>query len=772
MWLFSQSSLDVRTTVESVLQPTFVQPVWLKLVLFASALALALGLYHTERGNAGRWLRSLLACIRFLLIAIVLWMLAGMYWQRYQSELPELIFVVDTSASMQTKDIPSDDDSEQTLSRWEWLENWMSQIPKTYWDGLQERYQLRWFDMAGNVRPRPSNENGFLPSQPDGENSLLGQGLTQVIDMQIGRPAAAIIFLSDGINTAGTPLSEAAAYARRQAIPIHALVIGQKLAQPDVRVSDLLVDDEVYLGDQVAVQFTLNSTDIESQTIHVNLLDASSRDVLDQQDVKITNQTSQQQLTLSFEATRPGKISLEVVALPIAQESNIQNNSLGKQIHVQDKTLRVLLVAKQPSYEFRFLKNLLQRTRGIMSENVAAFEVHTVLQESDPGYVSEDESALRLVPSDTSTLADYDAFVFDNVAPELISQSSQQAIFDTVTQHGSGCLFVCTQASVLADTQSWPLGQLLPYLQFPTPGSEVLGHLNWKLSKLGGSALPLQLARTSTETLSLWSSFPALGQTLPILELKPGAQVLATAADMQTRQEYPVLISQFAGAGRVVVQATDESYRLLSFSGTDLYYERYWGQMLRWLARGRLNSVDQRAAINIEPRQSRVGQPVNFEVILGKEDVSSFPESCELLLHIDDSESRTLQIERAPTSSLAYQKVVKDLKAGEYRATLLSPLLNDPPSESFSVTTPLGEQANLRADWDAMKLLATQSRGKFYLNSELDDPIAFFRQLPSGTPSRLGSLPPQPVWNNTWITLLFVLLISTEWIIRRRVRML
>jgi hypothetical protein len=87
----------------------------------------------------------------------------------------------------------------------------------------------------------------------------------------------------------------------------------------------------------------------------------------------------------------------------------------------------------------------------------------------------------------------------------------------------------------------------------------------------------------------------------------------------------------------------------------------------------------------------------------------------------------------------------------------------------FTVTAPPGEQANLRADQEGMRQLAEYSRGKAY-NS--DSARSLFEQLPLGKPTRLGNLPPLPLWNSHWIALTFVLLLTAEWLLRRRARML
>jgi hypothetical protein len=112
---------------------------------------------------------------------------------------------------------------------------------------------------------------------------------------------------------------------------------------------------------------------------------------------------------------------------------------------------------------------------------------------------------------------------------------------------------------------------------------------------------------------------------------------------------------------------------------------------------------------------------------------------------------------------------MNDLGPGNYRAVLLRPAETVPPNVEFVITAPPGEQANLRADKDAMQFLAEHSRGRFY---DTKNAQQLFKNLPPGKPTRLGTLPPVPFWNSHWIAFLFIALLTSEWLLRRYARML
>ena len=476
---------------------------------------------------------------------------------------------------------------------------------------------------------------------------------------------------------------------------------------------------------------------------------------------------------------------LQVEASEIAGETNLENNVLQRSIQVQDKTLRVLLVQRQPSFEFRFLKNLLQRSQATDARS-ASFELNSVLQESDAEYVEQDSAAMRLVPSDVETLGTYDVFIIGDISPDLISRSAQQAIYEQVTASGAGCIFIAGRDTSLVSLTGWPLGDLLPVQIENTNlklanGDDALPYY-WSPTALGSAALPLQLAESTEASAKIWSAIPPSVSLFTALNPKVGSQVLATGSlqvptesttPSGTRTEAtqpPLLISQFAGAGRVALQATDETYRWSSFGGSDRYHQRYWEQMLRWLSRGRLSGDGEQSRLVIEPRRSKLSQPIRFELQLGKDaDVRATGGAAELTLEDSSGRKSVLPLARDAGTNRTYSTTKSDLPPGTYRAVVFQPSLQQPPSENFTVVTPPGEQANLRADWTAMRQLAEQSRGRFYLASQAQ---RLFDELPPGKPARLGTLPPRPLWNSPWVALLFVVLLTSEWLLRRKARML
>jgi len=80
------------------------------------------------------------------------------------------------------------------------------------------------------------------------------------------------------------------------------------------------------------------------------------------------------------------------------------------------------------------------------------------------------------------------------------------------------------------------------------------------------------------------------------------------------------------------------------------------------------------------------------------------------------------------------------------------------------VVAPPGEFARVEMDAAELKRVAEATKGRFYTYATagrlLDD-------LPAGRQVPIESLPPRPLWNTWPVLVLFLLLLVSEWILRK-----
>ena len=200
------------------------------------------------------------------------------------------------------------------------------------------------------------------------------------------------MLLTDGITTEGKPISEVAHYARRKGIPLYILGVGDERPPRDLRLSDLLVDDAVFLGDVVNFDFKLSGSGFGSRTGHgLAASRQGSEEVLAQQTLTVAGDATSHTVRLSYRPMQEGEYEF-VVGCRSAAERIEHARTTGCCSGCRCATRRFACCTCRSIrvLEFRFLKTLLER--GLKRAGGGkAIELTTVLQEADLEYVELDE---------------------------------------------------------------------------------------------------------------------------------------------------------------------------------------------------------------------------------------------------------------------------------------------------------------------------------------------------------------------------------------------
>ena len=84
-------------------------------------------------------------------------------------------------------------------------------------------------------------------------------------------PPTAIVLLTDGQTTEGETVAKAAEFAARKGVPLYPIGLGDPEAPRDIELSELLVDDVVFVDDLVRFQPKLTSKGYAGQGLTVKL---------------------------------------------------------------------------------------------------------------------------------------------------------------------------------------------------------------------------------------------------------------------------------------------------------------------------------------------------------------------------------------------------------------------------------------------------------------------------------------------------------------------
>ncbi len=762
------------------LEHTWNWPSWLTLLLVLFAAIFVVVNYARDNPESSKRFRMLLAANRIVLVAIVLFMLAQFVLLLHLTGLPFVAVVVDDSLSMTTVDQLDEDDMARIKKRLELAgfkettrfnqaRAFLCEREGSVLRSLREEHKLRLYYTTGAVRsqaaePEPLAQE-LVARQAEGASTQLGATLRAVFDDLRGMPPAAVVLLTDGVNTQGPSLDDAAQWAVRKGVPLFAVGLGDERPIRDVQLTDLLVEDIVFVGDMVQFEFRVGGTGFEGKQVDVVLRRLDKAEELARTSVTVPAAGQTQTFRIPYRPTEEGEFRFVVEIEPQEGEQQTDNNRRERLVRVRKEKIRILLAYAYPSYEFRYLRNMFKRDETV--------QLDTVLQEADLEYAEQDATALRGFPVRREEVFAYDVIILGDVDPSLLNPAMLQNVADFVTQPGKGGALVC-----IAGPRYMPLAfrgtvldDLLPVrastVRIPANQTPLTAQIRVVPSELGLVSPGMQLGDSPAESSDIWNRLPGVYWTVDAPDLKPGARVLASRSDAvgPDGTPLPVFVLQYVGAGKVLFHGTDETWRWRYRVG-DVFYSRYWIQTVRYLCRSKLSESAAGAELLTDRREYQQGEPVTLRVRF--DDPRRAPAADDGVTVVVEQQGRQLQrvkLHRSATGQALFQASLPQPAVGDYHAWLAVPTLEGvAPSADFRVVAPPGEFERIEMDAVALRRAAERTGGQFYT---LDTAGRLLRDLPRGHQVPVESLPPTPLWNRWFVLLAFLVLLVTEWILRK-----
>ena len=638
-------------------------------------------------------------------------------------------------------------------------------------------------------------------AEAKGDSTRLGSAIRGALDELRGTTPVAIVLATDGINTEGPGLLDAAAYCRRKGVPLLFIGVGCDRPARDLKLSDLEVEDVVFVNDLVHFRFKLTAAGFAGKKVSIVLHEGPSAGnseekgpVVGRIEVAVAADGRSQEVVLPHRPPQTGQFRYTIDVEPPSGGLPVRHPPLVRSIRVSEEKIRVLLVEGGPRFEYRFLYNLLGRDKAI--------ELHTLLQDADvdfsdlagDGSDADKGKMLKIFPmrrtgSETDKPEDlsyYNVVIFGDVNPSLLSPAAMQNLADFVEgpDKGGALVLVAGPNFMPQAYRDTPLARLMPFdpakardpqadhgymVPAPEPNKPLTEGFVAQPTEMGLASPAMQLGDSPEKSQEIWQKLPPLYWMTEISDLKPSARVLA---EHPTRigpdgKRLPLIIMQYVrGGGKVLFHATDETYRWRRLK-EDLYFARYWIQTLRFLCCSKLAKGDHSARLSTDRHDYLLGDPVHVQVYFTDERMAPLDDNgVTVELEQIGRQTQKVQLHRTETGRGHFEAVLDNLPAGGYHAKMILPSLPGPVSAAdFVIAPPQTELAHVEIAAAAMQQAAQATKGQYYTYK---DAGRLIDDLPDGVQVPVESLPPVPLWNRWPLLALFLGLLIGEWWLRKR----
>ena len=738
-------------------------PWWLAILLAAAIAAAAYGAYRRPLSPLTHVQRGVLVLLRVLaLVVLVLCLFRPIAIMPPTGARDAIVpIVVDGSRSMRLDDA----DGQTRIARANSL------LKNEFGAALSAHFTTELYTAGEEVGA--AKIDGLTT---DARRTDLVGALTAIRERYRGQRVAGIIVLSDGADTGAGAPGRAGAAGRTGGDaggpPVFAVGIGSSEGLRDREVLGISTGDPRLDHASVDLHVTAISTGFGRApfTLRVRgngqLLD--TRRVVPPADGSPIDEV----FTVS-----PDPLNPTVYAAEIARDESeavVENNVRSVLVSPAGRKRRLLILEGAPGHEHSFVTRAWTADPGLEVDSVTRKGKNADGQDTFFVQAGAGRSAALTggFPARRDQLFAYDALVIANVEGDFFSRAQLAMAADFVAERGGGLLVLGGRSFAQRGLSGTPLEEVLPVelndrrgglVRTSRDSGAIAGHNKLTVTAEGEIHPIMRIGATPDETRKMWSALPALAASAALGGPRPGATVLAltTAAGGGL---LPVVAVQRYGQGRSMVFAGEASWRWkMMVASSDRAYEFFWRQAARWLSSAAPDPV----AISL-PDAPEPGDSIAVDV--EARDAAFAPvadATVDATLTEPGGVTRAVKLRHADPASGRYTAAFTPDQPGLYRIH----------AEARRGTASIGvadrwmyvggadrEFADPRLNEGFLRRIARNSGGRYVRAAEASRVPAWLEATvpQNAAPER------RDLWHEPWAFALVVLLLATEWILRRR----
>ena len=724
-----------------------------------AAICLSLWFYWKFQDKLTPKYRVVFGIARGLLLSMLVITLADPILQFTATNDPQPIVyaVFDGTESMAIVDQTSGQQPSETtdastgISRVDLLKQFLSQSENNLLDRLQTEKNIRIepliFDgvNTSTLRRLTTDRSGRLDSfdskelvsqiSTQGKVTATGEMLTELSKQFRSSRMAGVLLFSDFAHNAGiAPLGTASGAdlspIRRVGVPIHTIGIGA------VSAIDLAVEvqppPKMKKAERANITVRITQTGLDSQAVTVRVTaqkvegtNSAPSDSAD--DILVGTETvllssSVHYIDISFTPEEAGRFAFIAEIDPQPGEATLENNRSSRSINIIDDYLRLMYVENEPTWEWRFIKEVFHRDKLVGMRGFRTF-----LRSADPKVRQNNDLFLPTLTPKRSDFFANDVIFLGDMPGATVSDRFCEMTREFVGNFGGGLVVIAGPHYGPGQLADSPLADMLPVKV--NSGSIIRDNREFdlQLTTLGLQSDFMQLGQAddAQENMEAWKNLGKLSWYQPVSGIHSQAIVLAehpydTCDDGITPQ--PLIAVRRYGNGEVVYIAFNELWRLRRKHG-ELYYRQFWSQLINRLGLGHALGSQKRFVVRTDREKYQADDKAiisveaydeNFEP-LTEADLNGRSLSAEMF--VPDATGRATVLHEFTIPQLRdgrFETRLPLYNDGQYQVRVLDPITQDKSEVRFQVAGVSAELRNAVRNVELQDEIARQSGGSSF----------------------------------------------------------
>lgn len=727
------------------------------LAVAAVAIVLTAGFYYRAFGTLRPRQRHLLLALRvvaILLVAVLLFRPVVSY-ENTQTQKPTVVFLLDRSSSMSIAD---DATGVNRFNRArQKLEQWTAKLGDDFRvTPITFAEKAEWLDAPETL----------AALTPTGKATSLVRALSAAKQLAAAEPTA-VILLSDGIhNSAGNPLDAAG----KLGMVVHCVGVGaslrSNLSYRDIQVAGMDCPDRLTLNNVARVTGSIDAIGLGGRVVQV-YLDEDGKQI-GQAELTLDDMEGSQQVAFEFRPSVKGRHTYTVRVPPIGEEKIVENNQRSVVSTVIEPGMRVL-----------YIEGTLRAEYGALVDRFLAkdpdLEFCALVQTRPNVFQKRTNMAdlkLTAIPNDQAAIDKFDVFIFGDIDSSYI-RPEQQEMFVKRVRNGAGLVMLGGYHSLgPGGYAGTPIGDILPVAVGPREIGQINDPFVPRLTPEGArhpifANIAGFFATANSEPKT--GGLPPLEGCTRVGQAKPGASVLAVCP---VGGSMPLLAVQPVDRGRTAVFCGDTTRRWQQAPramNMESPFLRFWGQMVRWLA-GRGAQVEAQASITATTDKAYYEPDERIHVsAIVRDKEGQGTANANVVASVRDPKGRTEQVAMTTVAGPGghYAGSIEPRVAGSYEI-VVEARVGETSLKADKIPLEVGrpnlEFEKLDLDEKTLERIAADTGGRYVPLATADHLIDQLDRKQQKKTERIE----HPLYWPPGFWGLFVVVLTTEWILRRK----
>ena len=555
---------------------------------------------------------------------------------------------------------------------------------------------------------------------------------------------SSVSIISDGdINEGPDPLYS----AEKTGIPVYTIGVGDTSRRNDIEVKNVLYNQYIYAETPTTINATILNKGFANKNVTASLYEGKK--LIEQKKVSLSKDGIQS-LNFAYTPAKGGEKKLTVRISNAEGEFTYANNKKIFYVNVISNKVRVLLISGSPSADLSFIKNTLNEDKNLT--------VNSITQISRNRFLEKNNRNQLLDSADVLFLIGFPSQVTNN---NLIKKVEQE-----ISQNDKPYFMVLSNS---VDFNK--LRQMQEILGF-TVSNYSSGYNEIQLNITGEQVNNPLLQNNASDILNAWNNLPPILQPDANFSAKPESNVIAKVKVNNVPINKPLIISRRLGNQKsiAVLAANIWRWKLQTVTQNSNLFDKFILNSVKWL-----NTKDNLKQVTIKTSKKlySLGDQVEFT---GQVYDEAFNPVSDANVPINiKSGKNDYSVNLNSVGNGLYEGTFQANKAGDY--TFSGEALQDgkklgKSSGRFNIGSVDIEMANPRMNYEFLKLLASQTDGKYFNSSNYSNLYAILKQINKTSAKEKLNVSEINLWSDEWLMIIAIIIFGLEWFFRKRAGML